>query len=125
MTHRNSPALRAAARGLLVSGALAVASVASTGCSKKDEKAAAADAAPEAAADTATAVVAADAAAAADAAVADAAVAPLATAVAPRPAAKPKFVDPPICAMARSAKQRKAPTAAALEQRCVEAGGVM
>lgn len=125
MTHRNSPALGASARFLLLSGALAVACVALTGCSKKDEKGAAADAAAEA--DTATAVVVADAAAVADAAVAaaDAAVAPLATVVAPRPVAKPKFVDPPICAMARSSKQRNAPTAAALEQRCIAAGGVM
>lgn len=124
MTHRNSLSLRAAARSLLLAGAFAVASVAFTGCSKKDDKAAA-DAAPDS--DTATAVVAADASAVADAAVAvaDAAVAPLATAVAPRPVAKPNFVDPPICAMARNAKQRKAPTAAALEQRCISAGGVM
>ncbi len=125
MTHRNSPALRAACRSLLLAATLAVACVAFAGCSKKDEKGAATDAAAEA--DTPTAVVAADAAAVADAAVAvaDAAVAPLATAVAPRPVAKPKFVDPPICAMARSSKQRNAPTAAALEQRCIAAGGVM
>ena len=125
MTHRNPLSIRAAVRSLLLAGAFAVASVAFTGCSKKDDKAAAADAAPDA--DTATAVVAADASAVADAAVAvaDAAVAPLATVVAPRPVAKPKFVDPPICAMARSSKQRNAPTAAALEQRCIAAGGVM
>lgn len=109
---------------LFIAGALAVAAVASTGC-KKDEKGAA-DAAPEAAVETVAAV---DAAVApvADAAVAalDAAVAPVVATGTARPVAKPKFVDPPICAAARNAKHQNRPTAAALEQRCVAAGGVM
>lgn len=101
--------------------ALALACVASSGC-KKDEKAGA-DAGDDAAADAAVAV--ADAAVAvADAAPADAAVAPLAT-VAPKVIAKPKFVDPPICAHARNAKQRNSPAAPGLERQCVAAGGVM
>jgi hypothetical protein len=60
----------------------------------------------------------------ADAAPADAAVAPLATVV-PKVIAKPKFVDPPICAHARNAKQRNSPAAPGLERQCVAAGGVM
>jgi cell division septation protein DedD len=102
---------------------LALASVALVGCNKdkKDDGDAAADA---------TAIVVADAAAdaaVADAAVdaADAAVAPLATVVAPRPTAKPKPIDPPICAAARTAKARNSPAAPGLEKQCLAAGGTM
>ena len=121
---RRSPREISSVRSCMVLAcALALACVAATGCSKKDEKAA-----DDAAADAAAAVVVADAAVAvvADAApAADAAVAPLATAVAPKVIAKPKFVDPPICAAARSAKQRNSPAAPGLERQCVAAGGVM
>ena len=122
MMRRSPRELSSAVSSLVLACALALACVVATGCSKKD---AAADA--DAASDAAVAVVA-DAAPAADAAVAvvaDAAVAPLATTVAPKVVAKPKFVDPPICAAARSAKQRNSPAAPGLERQCVAAGGVM
>lgn len=104
---------------------LALASLALVACNK-DKK----DAVDAAAAEAAAAAVVADAAADAsitDAATsaADAATAPLATTVAPRPAAKPKPVDPPICAAARSAKARNSPAAPGLERQCLAAGGTM
>ena len=99
--------------------ALALVSVAVTGCSKdkKDD----ADAAADAAAEASVADAAADAA---DAAVVDA-TAPLATATAvvrPKPAPPP---DPPICQKARAAKLRNAPTFPALEAQCKTAGGTL
>jgi hypothetical protein len=100
--------------------ALALASLATTGCSKdkKDDADAAADAALEASV--------ADAAAdATDAAVVDATAAPLATATAvvrPKPAPPP---DPPICQKARAARLRNAPTFPALEAQCKTAGGTL
>lgn len=103
---------------------LALASLALVACNNKK------DAGDAAAAEAAAAAVVADAAAEAsitDAATsaADAATAPLATTVAPRPAAKPKPVDPPICAAARSAKARNSPAAPGLERQCLAAGGTM
>lgn len=101
--------------------ALSLACVVTTGC-KKDDKGEG-DAAADAAADATVADAAVDAA---DAAVdaADAATAPLttATAVAPRPVAKP---DPPICAVARSAKARNSPAAPGLAKQCAAAGGTL
>ena len=122
MMRRSPCELPSAVSSVVLACALTLACVAATGC-KKDEKVADADAAADAA--VAVAVVDAAVADAAVAAVADAAVAPLPTAVAPKPVAKPKFVDPPICAAARSAKQRNSPAAPGLEKQCVAAGGVM
>lgn len=97
--------------------ALALASVAVTGCSKdkKDDVDAAADAAPEASV--------ADAAAdAADAAV-EAAVVPLTTATAATVRPKVAAPDPPICQKARAAKARNSPSFPALEAQCKAQGG--
>ena len=105
--------------------ALSLACASVVGCNK--DKKGDGDAAADAAADATAAV----ADAAADAAVADAAAdaadaapAPVTTVVQPK-VGKPKPIDPPICAAARSAKQRNSPAAPGLERQCVAAGGTM
>ena len=102
---------------------LALAGLAAVACSK-DTKDDAADAAV-AAADAAPAAVAVVADAAPEAAavvVLDASVG-IAPTVAPRPIAKPAFVDPPICVSARTARRRNSPAAPGLEAQCKAAGG--
>jgi hypothetical protein len=117
--------MRAGALVLALASSFAV-----TGCSKDTKDGV------DAAAEAAAAVIEAAPAAAADAAVTDAAVAVTDASVAdasavPAPVAtvqqtgKPKIVDPPICASARSAKARKSPAAPNLEKQCLAAGGTM
>lgn len=123
MMRRSPRELSSAVSSMVLACALALACAAASGCKKDDKAGADADVA-----DATAAVPVADAAVAAvaDAApAADAAVAPLATTVLPKAVAKPKFVDPPICFPARSAKQRNSPAAPGLERQCIAAGGVM
>jgi hypothetical protein len=115
--------LSSAFSSVVLACALALACVTATGC-KKDDKGDG-DAAADAAAAAADATVADAAVADAGVDAADAAPAPLTTAATARPTGKPKLADPPICAAARSAKQRNSPAAPGLERQCVQAGGTM
>ncbi len=95
----------------------------SAGCAKEKKD----DAAPvlaDAAVEVAVVAAAADAAVAAAEPLLDAATAPLATVKAAPKVVKPVSPpDPPICAIARSAKKRESPAAAGLEAQCKAAGG--